>query len=262
MARITLSNNYDTANRCFDHLDFQLLPLLGVNRHIRKGRRHLPLMFGGVGLLSLPVEQVISRISIFLQHYRTPSSLSKKIDMTLHWLQLQLGHTGNPLLLDYTTWGHITTDSWIKALWESLHIFPIQLDMQYDDIPLPPIGDTTIMSLLQPVTQNSTDLSRINRCHCYLNLLFVSDMTTADGTQMNDDLITGRRQPLPSKMKFPCEEPSQLDWKCWHKCWETATRNTPGMETSHSPPELGSYLSHTMALVLGLFVRQHFRTHR
>lgn len=232
----TLSNDYNTAARCFGKLEFQLLPLLGVNRHIAKGRRHLHRTFGGVGLLSLPVEQVISRCNIFLQHYRTPSSLGKKIDITLHYLQLQVGYSGNPLLLDYTKWQHLATDSWIKALWESLHLFPIQLEMEYDDIPMPRQGDTTIMQFLHDITLTDTELARVNRCRNYLHLLFLSDITTADGTKLDADMIMGRRIPQRSKMKFPREEPSKLDWECWIKVWRAATRPDWKLAQPLGPP--------------------------
>lgn len=233
----TLGNDYNTANRCFNKLEFQLLPLLGVNRHIRASRRHLPLTFGGVGLLSLPIEQVISRTNIFIQHYRTPTSLGRKMDMTLHWLQLQLGHSGNPILLDYNIWGQLATDSWIKALWESLRIFPIDLHMEYDDIELPRQDDMTIMGFLVSHTRDTTELARVNRCRCVLNALFLSDVSIADGSRINEDLLTGRRRPLKSSMKFPREEPSKLDWESWVSVWRRATG--PGYTLS-SP--LGNWL--------------------
>ena len=144
--------------------------------------------------------------------------------MTLHWLQLQVGHSGNPLLLEYNVWKDIASDSWIKALWESIHIFPVHLCTTYDDIPVPRQHDCTLMSILQPLTRDRTELARVkNRCRCYLNSLFLSDITTADGRQLNDDFITGSRVPIQSKMKFPREEPSQLDWKCWQTIWQLAT---------------------------------------
>lgn len=222
----TLSNNYDDASTLLNRLEFQMLPLLGVNRHIRKGWRQLPQAFGGVGLLSLPLEQIICRCSLFIQHYRTPSSLGKKIDITLHWLQLQLGTNGNPLELDYNYWNCLATDSWIKALWESLAIFPVQLEILYDTIPLPRDGDNTIMSFLRVhIGQDVATLRSINRCRCFLNLLFLSDMTTADGQRVDTSLISGTRLPRSSRMKFPREEPTDRDWQTWRRIWEIATHN-------------------------------------
>ena len=218
----TLGNNYKTADDLFRKLEFQLLPLLGVNRHIKKGWRRLPPAFGGVGLFSLPIEQIICRCNLFLQHYRTTSSLGKKIDMTLHWLQLQLGTHHCPLRLDYEQWKHLATDSWIKALWESLSLFPIDLEIRFDEIPLPRRFDDTIMNTLLPYTSSVTELRAINRCRCFLHLMFLSDISLADGTTADYELIEGTRIPRASRMKFPREEPSVDDWKVWASAWSLA----------------------------------------
>ena len=70
---------------------FKMLPFLSVNCHNKSGWRHLHSTFGGIGMRSLLVETVIARINLFLQHYRTPSSLGTKLTISLEALQLEEG---------------------------------------------------------------------------------------------------------------------------------------------------------------------------
>ena len=67
-------------------LYYKMLPFLGVNRHIKAQWRHLHSTFGGVGLRKILTEVVIARINMFLQHYRTPSTLGTKLQMSLEAL--------------------------------------------------------------------------------------------------------------------------------------------------------------------------------
>jgi hypothetical protein len=75
----TLSNDMNAACACLSGTEYQLLPLLGVNRNIKRGWRTLHQTFGGIGLMDLPVEQFICRINLLQQHYGTPSALGHKL---------------------------------------------------------------------------------------------------------------------------------------------------------------------------------------
>lgn len=50
---------------------------------------------------------------MLLQHYHTLSSLSKKLDASFQFLQLQLGTPNNPLTLSFDKWGHLAPLSWV-----------------------------------------------------------------------------------------------------------------------------------------------------
>jgi hypothetical protein len=97
----TMINDIKPANKLLDKEDYRTLNILGVVRTVRRGLRKLHTMFGGFGLFNLAMEQLISRINMFFQHYHTPSNISKKLDLSLHYLQLQTDTPHNPLTLDY-----------------------------------------------------------------------------------------------------------------------------------------------------------------
>jgi hypothetical protein len=68
---------------------------------------------------------------MLMQHYHTSTNLSRKLDASLRYLQLQLGMAHNLLLLDYAAWGHLDQLSWVKMLWRryitstNISIWPI-----------------------------------------------------------------------------------------------------------------------------------------
>ena len=218
----SLSNSLPAAEHCLNKFDYQLLPFIGVNRNIKKEWRTLHTSFGGIGLLSLPVEQFICRTSVLLQHYNTPSIIGHKLTCSLHLLQLQIGTNGNPLLLPFRIYGHLTPNSWISRYWESLEHFPITLHMDYTTIPPPRDHDMTIMDFLQQYMSTTEISTSVNRCRCALNSLFLSDISTADGKSIDPDALTNNTARRNSRYLFPPEQPTKSDWQTWSNTWHQA----------------------------------------
>jgi hypothetical protein len=120
-----MTNNLEVADKLLHDCDYRMQNVLGVFCNVTKGLHQLHTTFGGIGLFSLPVEQLICQVNLLMQHYHTSTNLSRKLDASLRYLQLQLGTLHNPLLLDYAKWGHLAPLSWVKMLWWSLHYFDI-----------------------------------------------------------------------------------------------------------------------------------------
>ncbi len=159
----TLTNSLEDAESCLSEVDYTLLPLLNVNRHIRTGWRRLHQSFGGIGLLHLPTEQLICRLNILQQQYGTKSTVGLKLSCSLHWLQLQLGHDDNPLLLKYSQWNHLTCRSWWVELWQSLQTSPVQVTLNYRRQHHPRQFDQTIMQFLMENKLSPATVVAMNR---------------------------------------------------------------------------------------------------
>ncbi len=132
-----------------------MLNVLGVICSVTKGLHRLHRSFGGFGLFNLPVEQLICRENMLMQHYHTSTNLSRKLDASLRCLQLQLGTPHNPFLLDYAVWCHLAPLLWVKMLWQTLHHFNIHLYMAYPSIAPPREMDQVLMEIF-----HSLDLSQ------------------------------------------------------------------------------------------------------
>jgi len=101
---------------------------------------------------------------MMLQHYHTSTNLSRKLDASLRYLQLQLGTPHNPITLDYNKWGYLAPLSWVKLLWRSLHHFNIHLHMECAPIPSPRVRDQVVMELIleKGVTRNNIPIRHDN----------------------------------------------------------------------------------------------------
>ena len=70
--------------------DYRMLNILGIASTVKKGWRRIHSIFGGFGLFSFANEQLVERLNLLLQHYNTGTSLSKKLDAAIRYLQLKL----------------------------------------------------------------------------------------------------------------------------------------------------------------------------
>lgn len=61
----------------------------GDSKTVKTGWRCIHTTFGGFGILSFPIEQLICRLNLLLQHYHTGSAISRKLDLSFRLLQLQ-----------------------------------------------------------------------------------------------------------------------------------------------------------------------------
>ena len=87
----------------------RMLPKLGVNRNVKRGWRHLGQLYGSIGLRKLFPEIPIARINLFLQHYRSPSSVGTSLVASMKHLQLEVGFINCPLDRPYHPLGPLTT---------------------------------------------------------------------------------------------------------------------------------------------------------
>jgi hypothetical protein len=215
----TLTNDWSAATTCLDTTDFKILPLIGVNRHINKALGGIHYTFGGVGLFDLAVEQHICRVNIFCQHYGSSLTVGKKLTTSMHWLQLQIGCVGCPLLEDFDKIGLLAPTSWIKSFWESLHKCPGMLAIRFDGVEFQRESDVTLIQMAVTLGLSGDELISFNRCRCYGNLILLSDVTNAAGSGIDLRFLLPRFVPHESSFFFPPEQPTKTDWRVWVTFW-------------------------------------------
>ena len=136
--------------------------------------------------MNLATEQLIERLNLLLQHYNTATSISDKLNSLLRYLQLQLGTNKCPLDLAYDDCVYLAPLSWIKMLWRTLQVTGFQLHLKYDELPAPRQGDVVIMELAMDTGLDKDDLMSVSRVKGKLGVIFLSDMTTADGKYLEE----------------------------------------------------------------------------
>ena len=220
--------------------DYRMLNILRVARTVTKGLRTLHTTFRGFGLLSVATEQLIRQINMLLQHYHTPTNLSRKLDASLRYLQLRLGMPHNPITLDYNKWGYLAPLSWVKMLWRSTYHFNIHLHMECATIPSPRERDQVVMELILGKVHDKKTIGSLRRCRGSLDIIFLSDMMTVNGRYLEHFVFDPGSKVARSKYKLPQESPAKKDWDAWFNFWHdyTATR-----DKLHTP--LGAWITPT-----------------
>jgi hypothetical protein len=229
----TMTNAAEEAEKLLNKVDCNTLNVLGIFRNVATGLRKLHITFEGFGLFNLPTEQLISRINMLFQHYHISTNLSRKLDSSLRYLQLQLGTPQNPLMLDFLKWGHLAPLSWVKMLWKSLHDFNIQLYMLYPTIPTLREQDQVIMdiffSLLHDLDPGS--IKSLNRCRGAMKAIFLSDITTADGNYLEHFVFKPGTDTTATRYIFPREKPTRDNWATWIDFWRGYTTTGGKLKT-------------------------------
>ncbi|KAL3801726.1 hypothetical protein ACHAW5_002201 [Stephanodiscus triporus] len=72
---------------------------------------------------------------------------------------------------------------------------------------------------------------KMNRCRNYLQVLFMSDICTADGKFIERRFLNTNPTPVSSDLSFPREQPTSQDWKVWRSTWYQLTSNTGSLRS-------------------------------
>jgi hypothetical protein len=218
-----MTNDLEVADNLLHDEDYRRLNIVGMVCSVTKGLRCLHTTFGGFGLFNLPVKQLICQVNMLMQHYHTLTNLSRKLDASLRYLQLQLGMPQNPLLLDYDKWGHLAPLLWVKMLWQMLHHSNIHLHMAYLTIAFPWERDQVIVEIFLSADLGPDLLRSLGRCRVAHEAIFLFDLTTADGKYLEDFIFAPGGRGKASAFKFPREQPSWSDWDSWFDFWHHFT---------------------------------------
>ncbi len=211
----TMNNDIEQASTLLDDVDYRTLNVLGILRNVTKGLRKIHTTFGGFDLFDLGTEQLISRVNMFFQHYHILTNLSRKLNASLGYLQLQIDTPHNLFTMDYSKWGYLAPLSWVKMLRKLLHHFKITLHMSFPDIALPCKQDKVIMEIIMSQDLGPEEIKRINRCRVFLKAILLLNIMTADGKYLEHFVFEPGRTKSCSRYRFPREKPTQQDWVQW-----------------------------------------------
>ncbi len=227
----TMKNKIKPAATLLDEVDYKTLNVLGVLQNVTKGLRKIRTTFGGFGLFNLVTEQLISRVNMFFHHYHISTNLSKRLNASLGYLQLQGSMPQNPFTQDYSRWDKLAPLSWVKMLWKSLHYFYITLHMSFPTILPPQECNQVIMKIFFSQNFDFTEITWINRCRVYLQTLFLSDIMTADGKYLEHFVFNPGSPTHRSRYTFPREKPTRQDWDLWVDFWHGFTTTVRKLKT-------------------------------
>jgi len=208
--------------------DHKLLSCLGVARSIATPVRYFPQALNGIGLRSLVTETATAQINAFLQHWDAPTSMGVSIRYTLEQMQLEMGVPDCPLYYDFQTWGCLTTNCWIKSLWEKLGKLDIKLHVDYPPTKPPWERDKCIMQALLDAGVNHEDWKVCNKVRKHQQAMWLSCISVANGSGVDPlylyswrDSWEGSSGESRSQSDYGSEWPTEDDWNIWRQAWRT-----------------------------------------
>jgi hypothetical protein len=177
--------------------------------------------YGGIDFRDLRLEQGIGQITFLIRRLFTPGQVCELLNIILSWFQF-CASVGNPVFLQ-PDWqlphleGHglVCIRNFVAYIDAALELTKTHVK------PLQRKGDKFLMDR----TCNSglfspAKLKRLNYCRLYLNVLTLSDVTDAKGTQFAPGILDGIRSVQQSTSKGPSatqERPSNETWALWRR---------------------------------------------
>jgi hypothetical protein len=200
------------------------LQKLGINKNFPRDLAFAPVELQGLGITNLFIKQgseILLRVVKFM--IDDTSLTGHLLHTSYQYLQLELGHCDNVFALRFSEWGGLATHGYLKTCWEFCNRFNIELHPKAHKINPRREFDQTIMSMFSKIC-SCQQLQIMNRCRIRLQLLWVSDLATGNGTSIRESIRKGVRD---NDNKSLYRWPQQGDlppsiWKEWDKYLQLA----------------------------------------
>jgi len=152
-------------------------------------------------------EQGIQHILALLQYGHSLDDLmGQLIQGSLKTLILELGIPENPFMQDYNVLHLLTTNSWIKAVWQFQNQYQIQIETDLLTLSISQVNDRFLIWSFKQAGIKGTKLAKINWCRIYLKVTLAN---ICDGTGMYilPDMWAGQpNQTFTSGYQWPNQD--------------------------------------------------------
>ena len=186
-----------------------------ICRNLPRDLVHGPIEDQGIGLPHLYSLQGIAHLEDCMYHTSQGTLTGELVRANLEQMIVEVGMGAEVLNLPYEKYGHLTPGTWIRHLWEFLD--DSDLNMQHDiSVEFRRVGDRFLMRIFGPHF-TASQLDAINRCRLYLQLMTVSDVTTACGRFLTREARIGYYEKTrPHYYRWPQQQrPTDDDWQWW-----------------------------------------------
>jgi len=112
--------------------------------------------------------------------------------------------------------------------------------MECATIPSPRERDQVVMELILGKVLDRKRIRSLSRCRGSLDIVFLSNMMTADGRCLEQFVFDPGSRVAQSKYKFPRESPAKKHWDPWFNFWHDYTATEDKL---HIP--LGAWITPT-----------------
>jgi hypothetical protein len=158
------------------------LPKIHINRNTTRSIVFGPYALGGLAIPNLYTVQGIDKLHLFLGHIRLQDDTGGLIQIDLSYIQLLTGLStfflnANPAQYRWLESG------WLTSLWEFINKADIQIHYPGQWLPTKPRRNNIfLMEYFLTLRLKPNELKSLNTCRLYLQVITLTDITSADGT--------------------------------------------------------------------------------
>ena len=196
----------------------------GIASNLKSEFRDGPILDGGAGALSLFHFQGTSRTSLMVEHCTRNTPTGKQIRICIEDLVLETGLFGSLWQMPFPTiakW--VSHHSWVYHICEYNYENEILIHLEHAELMPKRDGDKAIMWLATLYSDKRAILKAINRVRMFHGVACLSDITTADGSRINEEFLCDRDQFDGRRNDFlwPVKhDGNKSDWLEWRKFME------------------------------------------
>ncbi len=144
------------------------------------------------------------------------------LQSTCEAFRLESGLVGKIINFPECVYSYITP-TWVSQMWEACRPHKIQVIGANMDLNLPRQADVELMRLFIHSGFRNTELTILNKCRMFLQVIFLSDICKASGTKLESHMW---QHPVrhESPYKWPTITPPTLvEWRMWQQALQKAT---------------------------------------
>jgi hypothetical protein len=182
-----------------------------------------PECYGGLSLPNLYITQGTDKLCLFLGHLRTQDRTGKLIHIDVTYVQLLTG--SGTLFLNQPECDYKWLESgWLQSLWSFTSIYSFAFLYPNGWTPTKPRENDQF--IMEDFIRQRIPLKHmwiLNRCRLYLQVITLSNFTTADGLIILPEVKQGIRiEDRPSTLQWPTQDdPPQSEWRIWRQCLQS-----------------------------------------
>ena len=221
----------------------QFLPKIGVSSTLPLPYRYGSIEHYGLGLPQLQNESLISKLNFYLMHNGINTISGHHLQISAEYVQLEIGLSKQFFSLSYKKYGYLASNCWLTSLWSDISMFPsLKLKYKMPGFPIPPrINDGFLMDFIFLLQRYSNEqMISINRQRLYLHVIFLSDITTGNGSYIRNDVFSNETKPRLSSYSWPRVEPTKRDFILWSEALQLISTQSGKLSQS-----LGAWTSST-----------------
>ena len=159
-----------------------ILPCLWLNHTMAQSIIHGPLWYGGLALPDFYLSQGIGQLKLFLGPLWAQDKTSNLIHISLSHLQLEIGLLILALNLNFSKFKGWIEPTWITSIWRFLNFANYTITLANPWLPtLAHINDTFLMMHFLNLQLSTSELSWLNCCCLYCQVITLTDLTSGDG---------------------------------------------------------------------------------